>query len=313
VATVTDLAFEAAFSERDNVYQFGTLLDELARHHPPLRPVMIDSVLEVFNKAVTQAIGASPSDVLPATEVPIGPGSTIPGSAEPISPLEHASKVEDPRLVVLTKVFKVCLHVVPADFQFLQGLLRNGTLCEDFIENGTFDRIIDTVDLPCIPARFMGYSDTAAALSSLVRIFGEHEHVKVAESLIKSVQERLENYLQSSFDPSHDTTASGFCARLNILSEAFNTLATSHQRITAFIRLIGVKSESSFLPNLGSLHGNILQQHAQIRAATPLSPSSPSASLLIGAEITSSTKHPTATALPTRMHVALIKLFKGKR
>lgn len=51
---------EEAISERDNAQQLGASLDELVRHHPPLRPIVLGAIQELLRKTIDQGAAFEP-------------------------------------------------------------------------------------------------------------------------------------------------------------------------------------------------------------------------------------------------------------
>jgi hypothetical protein len=228
-------------------------------------------------------------------------------------------------------------------FKLLQGLLRNGSLVTDYIDNGTLDRLLTTVDLPCIPLRYIGHCDAGSALLSLMRPFHEHDHVRLADSITKSLRSSLdvcedlwktsassENWCQLADHPESQsskelhTKLRGLTIRYSLLSDIITSVSSNHTRIaTAYMRSLRINANTSLVADIGRLHCAALKMH--VRFKNPPIDTAPSAnqslltpSAVIGLEDTTAEttdrSGPSATkALATRIHATSTKLLKGKR
>lgn len=94
IATTVSPSHEEAMSERDNAQHLGSALDELVRHHPRLRPIVLDAVLTLLRKAVDDGAAFVPS-----------PEKKHEYAVDAIS--SSTDRSSNTHLVALAKVFKV--------------------------------------------------------------------------------------------------------------------------------------------------------------------------------------------------------------
>lgn len=88
-------------SERENTQQLGAALDELARHHPTLRPIILKAVVDLLQKATESGKAFTPS----AEEAN---DYSLKALAETPKKPEDVKTSTNVPLATLTKVFKVC-------------------------------------------------------------------------------------------------------------------------------------------------------------------------------------------------------------
>jgi E3 ubiquitin-protein ligase HUWE1 len=104
ISTTVSPGHDEAMSERDNAQHFGASLDELVRHHPPLRPIILEALLAVFRKAVDDGSAFVPSpekkheyDVAEASSAPLMDTDAVRDGTLP----------SNPPLEAFAKIFKV--------------------------------------------------------------------------------------------------------------------------------------------------------------------------------------------------------------
>lgn len=268
--------------ERDQVASIGASLDELVRHHPGLRPKVLETVVSVFKDAIADAEQFKP----PLAEVNEYTAEPAPASEETAMEVEspksekadktEASKdkvISNPPLSKLTNILKL-----------LTGLLRNAAMCRAFVneENG-LDMILNLASLPCIPVRF-SLTEAAVAIPGVLRVIGDHNPVKLTERMTNAVKDELEALPQLWKDSDahsnwaaltkEDGTpedhlllrrAAGLAMRLSFLSEYLSMNFGSKREATDLIKLLGVTSGSPLMNNLGQLHRIAFQEHVILK------------------------------------------------
>ncbi|KAK4689594.1 E3 ubiquitin-protein ligase HUWE1, partial [Tremellales sp. Uapishka_1] len=281
------------YADRDNAQHFGATLDELVRHHPTLRPIVLQAVLTLLRKNYADGEAFVPppemaneyfiSDSIGDTSVEIdGKRVEVLPSNTPMNNLQ--------------KVFKV-----------LAGLLRNASLCKEFIKEGGLETVLKVADLPCIPVRFSATA-TAASLAQLLRHMAENDHVQLLTNVMKSVEDvmakvgifwkdqdtmdvnwrSLQDDLPTDQHQDRFRKLTGLSIRLTFMSEALMGLSYAPTKTsTALIKALGI-SRGSFMTDLGTLHRACYRQHVLLRntvepsAASTSAPANPSE----GSEVT---------------------------
>jgi len=199
----------------------------------------------------------------------------------------------------------------------LDGLLGNTSLCKDFIEGG-LDLILQIPNLPCIPVAYVG-TDLHSATTSLFRVVGEYDHVKLLDKVNNSIKRDLEDS-RSLWQPSTtDWTDNedvkklpGAAIRLSYIADIMASMSFHHARTaTALMRSFGATSGSSFVADVASLHRASFREHAKFRV--PPKATTDLATALLGLdEATNTIVKTSAQFLATRVHAVCTKLFKGE-
>lgn len=291
--------------ERDQVASLGSSLDELVRHHPGLRPKVLETVVSVFKDAIADAEQFKP----PLAEVNEYTAEPAPASEENAMEVESPTSaksektdtpkdqkvISNPPLSRLTNILKL-----------LTGLLRNAAMCRAFVneENG-LDMILNLASLPCIPVRF-SLTDAAVAIPGVLRVIGDHNPVKLTERMTNAVKDELDALPQLWKDSDahanwaaltkEDGTpedhlllrrAAGLAMRLSFLSEYLSMNFGSKREATDLIKLLGVTSGSPLVDNLGQLHRIAFQEHVILRdvVAAQSPPSEPATPAVADANI----------------------------
>ncbi|KAK8853332.1 hypothetical protein IAR55_004036 [Kwoniella newhampshirensis] len=322
VNTIMSTTHEYVFNERDNARHLGSLLDELARHHPALRPVILQASLGLLRQATDAGIAFEPEE---SQRREYFLDEMAQNSNPPIDDVQRSQSPPS----------NTCLSTFS---RVLSGLLRNAAIAKDFITNGGLDLLLGIADLPCLPIRF-GATDAANSLAHLLKHIGEHSHIQLIDSIVASIQEAMNRCIglwkddaaPSRWDAMHAGTADddvrkqfktlrSLAVRLTFLSEALFALSFSHARIaTSIIKALGVTTGSTFLEDLGQIHRVCFQHHVTLRT-TKSGVSDSAAGWLENEEIAAAptpntsddpTKESGAKYLATRLHAVLAKFFRG--
>jgi E3 ubiquitin-protein ligase HUWE1 len=196
------------------------------------------------------------------------PEQDSPAPSTPTTPTTEIPPATNAPLTKITNIFKL-----------LTGVLRNATICKEFIKDGGLDLVLNIADLPCIPIRFSP-TDAAVAFPSVLRVIGEHDQIQLTERLVEAVKQDLNalpelwksedardnwwallNENGSAEDHSRFRRAAGFAMRLSFLSEYLASNFGVNRTSTQLIKVLGVGSGSDFVPNLGLLHRVMIQEH----------------------------------------------------
>ncbi|WVQ77455.1 hypothetical protein IAR50_007141 [Cryptococcus sp. DSM 104548] len=307
VGTVVSPQHEQIFNERENAKNLGLSLDELARHHPSLRPVIVKAVIGVLQSAHQSAATFEPSDEERLDYL------VDDVSARMVPSLETQPSKSAPTnkpLAAFTRVFKM-----------LSGLLRNPTIVKDFVQEAGLDALLLMTDSPCWPIRF-GATPAAMALAHLMKYAIESCHPQFLDTIIKSINaclgqsthvwkidEAMENWqniregradenLKKEFRVLH-----GIAVRLTLFGDALYALSGSNSKVvTAVIKSFDVQENPAFIQSLGEVHRLCFRFHVLSRP--------PKAPPVGEGETPKETTEPGVRYLATRLHAILSKFFK---
>ncbi|WVQ94835.1 hypothetical protein IAU59_001918 [Kwoniella sp. CBS 9459] len=262
VNVVTLPSHESAIGDKENAKYLGASLDELSRHHPVLRPIIMKAVIEMLHRVTEDAAKFEPK-----------PEERREYILEAMRPIEGELEEKTPPAPTNTH-----LATFARTFKMLSGLTRNAATSQDFIQDGGLTYILKLADLPCLPIRF-GPTDAASALANLLKHIGEHHYVQLIDTLVASTREAMGQCKNLSTDDSSwaamdagtadDQTCSqfhilrSFAIRLTFLTEALFALSLHHSRIaTSIIQSLNVET---FIQDLGEVHRMAFRQHVLLR------------------------------------------------
>lgn len=271
VGAITAREYEEVFLDRDNAQHIGATLDELVRHHPTLRPIMLEAILQLIHSTLESAATFEPEELEAAEYATIIPPS------EPFDPKSNAPT--NAHLVAFEKIFKVSsLDLLSTNCQVLEGLLRNSALSKEFVSAGGFDLVIRFLESSCVPLKFIGTSNAAMTLSNLLRTVGDHDHVQLVVLFTKAIDnlmtrcsalwqgsDAIEKWSSVAYNTTDDLDLKalrGLANCLAYLTEAIGGQSWTQGRVvTGLIKALGVAAGKDLVPRLGTLHRVCLQQH----------------------------------------------------
>ena len=99
--TIVSSEHNEVISDRDNAHRLGISIDELIRHHPSLRPLIMEAVLALLRKAVNAG-----TSFVPVADQAYQYVIT----SEPVREIDKArtrSKTDNVPLALYTKILKV--------------------------------------------------------------------------------------------------------------------------------------------------------------------------------------------------------------
>ncbi|WVF67236.1 hypothetical protein IAT40_001984 [Kwoniella sp. CBS 6097] len=298
VNVVTLPSHEGVLGDRENPKYLGASLDELSRHHPILRPIIMKAVIDMLQRITEHAANFEPQ-----------PEERREYILEEMRPLEDKPAENAP-----PPPSNQYLATFARTFKMLSGLTRNAATSQDFIKEGGLTFILKLADLPCLPIRF-GPTEAASALASLLKHIGEHNHTELINSIVASTRDTMGQCKQSSSDDSlwaamdagtadeatitEFHTLRGFAIRLTFLTEALFALSLHHSRIaTSLIQSLNV---GTFIQDLGEIHRMAFRQHVMLRRKTD-DEESPADDLM---------KDSGAKYFATKLHTVLGKCFRN--
>ena len=243
----------------------GKGLDELVRHHPPLRDIVVNAVMDALKQAMEEAKAFVPADDHKRDyDLNAGPNEPPPEDKPP-------ETINEP----LNKLMRI--------WKFDEGFFRNASVCKDFIKDGGLAILSQTPNLPCVPIMLRG-SPWVSAFAEVFRAIGEHDHVQVVKHYVEIIQSTMADCTALWKD---DATQNweilergegdeallhafnrlrGLTLHLFLLSSNFMLLTFGHARVlTTLIQALGVSTGSTFVADLGRLDRVCFQQHARMK------------------------------------------------
>ncbi|WVW86319.1 hypothetical protein I302_108361 [Kwoniella bestiolae CBS 10118] len=301
VSMVNVPSHEKIFNDRENAKSLGAALDELSRHQPSLRPVIMKAAIDLLRSATEAGKSFEPSAgerreyILDEMALPAGTTDKPPPPT-------------NPPLSAFARIFKV-----------LNGLVRNAASSKDLINQGGLDHILGLLELPCLPIRF-GQTEAAMSLTNLLRHIAEHDQAQLVEILRLKIQETMTKCDSADADQRWSAFNSGSIdadsrgtftalrsldAHINLLTEVIIGLTyTNYRHATTIITALDV---DSFIVNLGRVHRVAFRQHVLLKKnkSDDLDPTK------IPASLEELVKDGGAKYLATKLHSLFIRFFKA--
>ncbi|OCF61440.1 hypothetical protein L486_01088 [Kwoniella mangroviensis CBS 10435] len=300
---------EKIFNDRDNAKSLGAALDELSRHQPSLRPVIMKAFIDLLRRATD--VGASFEPTEADRHNYILDEMTSAGT-------DRAAIINNPCLSTFARIFKV-----------LTGLVRNAATVKDFIKEGGLEYVLGVAELPCVPIRFHS-TDASMSLAYLLKHIGEHDPTQLVEKIRLSIQDTMtksasvweDQNVKQFWSTLHSGNVDAVSRqafeplrrlgiRLSFLLEVIGHLVINNPRYaTSLITALAVDTDPSFIANLGHIHRVAFEQNVLLRRdkrtkSDDLDPSRPSGSS------DESAKDTGAQYLANRLHDVLTRLFRA--
>jgi E3 ubiquitin-protein ligase HUWE1 len=211
VNNCADPAYRDILRERDNASFLGTSLDELARHHPPLKPILLDALATLLKDLVTQGETAAvfnqwepskyrlmtvedeqkqktenkdepeaeTSAPMEAEDAPVRPQIDAHGrTSYTFNSTDYKSTKKDDNQIEVT------IDIVA---QLMQGLFHNTQLGKDFLAQDGLKLVLDIYGSPSLRNSF-ATSGTAERLHIVLRSLAEASLSKVLNGIIERVR-----------------------------------------------------------------------------------------------------------------------------
>uniref|UniRef100_V5ED17 UBA domain-containing protein n=1 Tax=Kalmanozyma brasiliensis (strain GHG001) TaxID=1365824 RepID=V5ED17_KALBG len=190
------------FQDRDNANAFGAAIDELMRHQPSLKPLVMESIMKTLDEI--QQMGRTfvlPEDakaraaygLLPVGQVAAdeADATTAAGSTGGRSVALADVVTDEPDPIRKEDITKLESNPVIASIdvmaRFLEGLFQTTSHCKDFIKMDGFDKLLSFYSLPCLPYDFSA-SLLADSLVTLVRLMAEISPSTVLIAMLRDVK-----------------------------------------------------------------------------------------------------------------------------
>lgn len=154
---------------KESMNNLGALLDELVRHHPPLRQGILDLMMEMVDEAIEEGIRAEPTEEKRA-QCDLFHIAAKPDLKEDLPP-------------VLLKTGKLC--------GLLAAMLHVPAVAAAFIENRGVEKLLRICDCPTVPLTFA--PSPVTPLGTIFKALGEKERVGVASQFAASLDKVLDS------------------------------------------------------------------------------------------------------------------------
>ncbi|KAJ9475492.1 HECT-type E3 ubiquitin transferase [Pseudozyma hubeiensis] len=190
------------FQDRDNANAFGAAIDELMRHQPSTKPLVMDSIMrsldDIGQMARTfelpqeskaraayglLAVGDAAADEAAAAAAA---GST---GGRAVALADVVTDEPDPiREVDLTKIeSNPVITAIDVVSRFLEGLFQTSSHCKDFIKMDGLDKLLSYYSAPCLPYDFSA-SLLADSLVTLIRLMAEISPSTVLIAMLRDIK-----------------------------------------------------------------------------------------------------------------------------
>lgn len=217
VNNCADPAYRDILRERDNATFLGTSLDELARHHPPLKPILLESLATLLKDLVQQGQTAAVfnqwepakyrlmtvEDVAKSQEEDAKKQAESKDDVKEDAPVVAMSEPDEPRPEADSSTsltfgtgadqksskkddnqIEITIDIVA---QLMQGLFHNPQLGKDFLAQDGLKLVLDIYGSPSLRNSF-ATSPTAERLHIVLRHLAEASLSKVLNGLVESVR-----------------------------------------------------------------------------------------------------------------------------
>ncbi|KZO98855.1 hypothetical protein CALVIDRAFT_495662 [Calocera viscosa TUFC12733] len=289
--------------DRENAGAIGTSIDELIRHHPVLKTVVMNDIKGVFDNIEQMANSLEATTGWPGssclqlvTELNQGKGKAPKANGDSAAvPVETTADIQDsPAAHDKQSAESPVMMSIDVLGRFMDGLFQHTPHIRDFISKADgVERICKLFTLPCLPEDFAS-SSAAEALVAALRLMAEVNpqttlvkvHEQVRSSLIdtkdfwSSAPETPKLYSMASVSTQEDLVKAnkGFrkfvvlLGRLTFMAEVYASISFSHGRsATTYLQTLASGNDVAFLDDLGALHRCCILENVFLKAEWPSS------------------------------------------
>ncbi|CAG8441327.1 3125_t:CDS:10 [Ambispora gerdemannii] len=288
-----------SIQEGDIASHLGTSIDELMRHHPSLKPVAMNAIIDML----TRIVEISQGGVVPINDdnSKLHHVSVAGTAASDESAVAGTSRVTDVTMVDSTteatskpedKKDNYVVSLIEVSAKFLDGLFQNSSHCKDFLKQNGLSIIIKFYSLPTLPYDF-GNTPASYALSNSMRLIADVDSKSFVKCVITELNSALQNakifldnekdavifdYIDlNDKDPETIEAANKTFRSLvtlyglvGLLSDIYYTPGFSHSKsspsvIEAFV------GDNEVLPALGKLHRVCIWENVILKSKVPKS------------------------------------------
>ncbi|EIW71937.1 hypothetical protein TREMEDRAFT_70589 [Tremella mesenterica DSM 1558] len=259
---------DSTASDREPVAMMGGCLDELKRHHPTLQPLILQTVVDGFRKALKDGSSFVPDpDSRQQYLLELWPENSNTSSAALQPPLNDASRA------------------IAKALRLLEGILRSGNACQEFVNIDGLDLIFEVAQSPCLPIRY-GSSGVAIALTQLCKTMVEREPARLIEASVNSIKSSLHECqplwsedtcsdlwqaMDTKSDPligDHLRAIRRLIIRITTLNDILGSCSSIIKSDASFVKALGVRSDPSFFLNLGAILRVCSRQHVLFQSSS---------------------------------------------
>ncbi|GAC95365.1 ubiquitin-protein ligase [Pseudozyma hubeiensis SY62] len=190
------------FQDRDNANAFGAAIDELMRHQPSTKPLVMDSIMrsldDIGQMASTFELPQEPKARAAYGLLAVGDAAADGAAAaaaagstggRAVALADVVTDEPDPiREVDLTKIeSNPVITAIDVVSRFLEGLFQTSSHCKDFIKMDGLDKLLSFYSSPCLPYDFSA-SLLADSLVTLIRLMAEISPSTVLIAMLRDIK-----------------------------------------------------------------------------------------------------------------------------
>ncbi|CAG8537775.1 15360_t:CDS:10, partial [Funneliformis caledonium] len=274
----------------------GTNIDELMRHHPSLKPNIMNAIMTTLQRILE--LGRSDSTM-------VNDDTNILHSGTDDDPVQPEKRVESESTDITMsdvdsvkpeeKKENIIVSFIEIAAKFLEGLFQTPNHCKDFLrqENG-LNIILKFYALPTVPYDFAS-SQASYSLSHLMRVIAVVDSKRSVTAIISALNEAFQgatNFLNhdgkgglladyidlrtndaAKVEEANKTfrsliTLHGY---IGLLSDVYCTPVFSHGKNASSVIEAFVGSDSEVIPSLGKLHRTCVWENVILKSSVPKS------------------------------------------
>lgn len=191
--------------DRENATMFGVTIEELMRHHPTLKPLVLNAIAEQ-SKRVRELAGDAVADA-EALKAKTMRSVAKEGPATPVLESNEAKHPSLRYIEVLAKVrsrLQPRLRVLSDRAQFLEGICQSQTHGKELVKTSVVDDLLAAVTAPSLAPFFPEAGDAIKAVIGFFKAVSETSNVVVLASIIKVLRSSLAELQPYSIRSLHD-------------------------------------------------------------------------------------------------------------
>ncbi|CAG8513467.1 7938_t:CDS:10, partial [Acaulospora morrowiae] len=284
-----------ALQDGDVASVLGTSIDELMRHHPVLKPSIMNATMSVLQRILD--LGNSETSVKDdSSTLHIGQDDDQSANLE----MRVESEPTDTNMTDLDsskpeeKKENTVVAFIEIAARFLEGLLQTQNHCKDFLSKNGLSMILKFYALPTVPYDFAS-SQASYSLSHLLRVIADVDPKRNVTSIISALNEALQratNFLsyegkggllseyidlRATDTVKVEEANSTFRALIalhgyaGLLSDVYCTPVFSHSKSASSVIEAFVGADSEILSALGRLHRACVWENVILKSTVPKS------------------------------------------
>ncbi|KAJ1021615.1 hypothetical protein NDA16_003752 [Ustilago loliicola] len=256
------------FQDRDNANSFGAAIDELMRHQPSVKTLVMDSIMRSLEEIKEMGRTFLPQDLKARAAyglLPVGDAVADEAAAAASSGSTSSRSValadvvtDEPDPIRKEDGTKLESNPVIASIdvvaRFLEGLFQTVLHCKDFIKLDGLDKLLGFYSLPCLPYDFP-QSLLADSLVTLIRFMAEISPSTVLIAMLRDVKNASEEVAELFSVPDKSfasMTYDNATSRLLWMATPRDD-AEAERANLAFRKLVGLCSRSHLFTDVCSI------------------------------------------------------------